>query len=40
MSRYRWVILGAGTLAPYAPLPRVARRAVEDEAARLGAWLR
>ena len=25
---------------PFAPLPRVARREVEDEAARLEAWLR
>jgi hypothetical protein len=31
---------GKVTLEPYAPLPRVARRAVEDEAARLEAWLR
>jgi hypothetical protein len=31
---------GKITLDPYAPLPRVARRAVEDEAARLEAWLR
>jgi hypothetical protein len=31
---------GKVTLDPYAPLPRVARRAVEDEAARLQAWLR
>jgi hypothetical protein len=31
---------GKVTLDPYAPLPRVARRAVEEEAARLQAWLR
>jgi hypothetical protein len=31
---------GKVTLELYAPLPRVARRAVEDEAARLEAWLR
>jgi hypothetical protein len=31
---------GKVTVAPYAPLPRVARREVEDEAARLEAWLR
>jgi hypothetical protein len=31
---------GKVTVEPYAPLPRVARRAVEDEAARLEAWLR
>jgi hypothetical protein len=31
---------GKVTVASYAPLPRVARRAVEDEAARLEAWLR
>lgn len=31
---------GKVTLEPYAPLPRVVRRAVEDEAARLEAWLR
>jgi len=31
---------GKVTFEPYAPLPRVAHRAVEDEAARLGAWLR
>ena len=31
---------GKVTIEPYAPLPRVARRAVEDEAARLEAWLR
>ncbi|MEP6813368.1 MAG: winged helix DNA-binding domain-containing protein [Actinomycetota bacterium] len=30
---------GKVTIAPFAPLPRVARRAVEDEAARLEAWL-
>jgi hypothetical protein len=32
--------LGTVSLTPFAPLPRVARRAVEDEAARLEAWLR
>jgi hypothetical protein len=32
--------LGKVTLAPYAPLPRTARRDVEDEASRLEAWLR
>jgi Winged helix DNA-binding domain len=31
---------GKIALAPYAPLPRVARREVEEEAARLEAWLR
>jgi hypothetical protein len=31
---------GKIVLTPYAPLPRVARREVEDEAARLEAWLR
>jgi hypothetical protein len=31
---------GKVTIAPFAPLPRVARRAVEDEAALLEAWLR
>jgi hypothetical protein len=31
---------GKIALTPYAPLPRVARREVEDEAARLEAWLR
>jgi len=31
---------GKITLTPYAPLPRAARREVEDEAARLEAWLR
>lgn len=31
---------GKVTVTPYAPLPRVARRAVDDEAARLEAWLR
>jgi hypothetical protein len=31
---------GTITVTPYAPLPRVARRAVDDEAARLEAWLR
>jgi hypothetical protein len=31
---------GKVTLEPYAPLPRVARRAVDDEVARLEAWLR
>jgi hypothetical protein len=31
---------GKVTIAPFAPLPRVARRAVEDEAAHLEAWLR
>jgi Winged helix DNA-binding domain len=31
---------GKVTLTPFAPLPRVARRAVDDEAARLAAWLR
>ena len=31
---------GKVTLVPFAPLPRVARREVEDEAARLEAWLR
>ena len=31
---------GKVTIEPYAPLPRVARREVEDEAARLEAWLR
>jgi hypothetical protein len=30
---------GKVTVAPYAPLPRAARREVDDEAARLGAWL-
>jgi hypothetical protein len=30
---------GKVTTEPYAPLPRTARRAVEDEARRLGAWL-
>jgi hypothetical protein len=27
-------------LEPFAPLPRAARRELEDEAARLAAWLR
>jgi len=27
-------------LEPFAPLPRTARRELEDEAARLAAWLR
>ena len=31
---------GKVAIAPFAPLPRVARREVEDEAARLEAWLR
>jgi hypothetical protein len=31
---------GKIALTPYAPLPRTARREVEDEAARLEAWLR
>jgi hypothetical protein len=31
---------GKVTIEPYAPLPRVARREVEDEAARFEAWLR
>jgi hypothetical protein len=31
---------GKVELVPFAPLPRVARRAVEDEAAQLEAWLR
>ena len=31
---------GKVALEPFAPLPRVARREVEDEAARLEAWLR
>jgi hypothetical protein len=31
---------GKVTVTPYAPLPRVARRDVDDEAARLEAWLR
>ena len=31
---------GKVTLTPFAPLPRSARRDVEDEAARLEAWLR
>ncbi len=31
---------GAIALTPFAPLPRVARREVDDEAARLEAWLR
>jgi hypothetical protein len=31
---------GNVAIAPFAPLPRVARRAVEDEAAHLEAWLR
>jgi winged helix DNA-binding protein len=31
---------GKGSVAPFAPLPRAARRDVEDEAARLEAWLR
>ena len=31
---------GKIALTPYAPLPRAARREVEDEAARLEAWLR
>jgi hypothetical protein len=31
---------GKIAVTPYAPLPRVARRAVDDEAARLEAWLR
>jgi hypothetical protein len=31
---------GKITATPYAPLPRVVRRAVDDEAARLEAWLR
>lgn len=33
-------VKGKVTLAPFAPLPRTARRAVEDEAARLQAFLR
>jgi len=37
-----WVADKRGKIAltPYAPLPRAARREVEDEAARLEAWLR
>ncbi|MHB8469132.1 MAG: winged helix DNA-binding domain-containing protein [Gaiellaceae bacterium] len=37
-----WATDGKGkvAIAPYAPLPRAARRDVEDEAARLEAWLR
>jgi Winged helix DNA-binding domain len=37
-----WSADGKGTvaLAPFAPLPRTARRAVDEEAARLQAWLR
>jgi Winged helix DNA-binding domain len=37
-----WAADKKGTIAltPFAPLPRVARREVEDEAARLEAWLR
>ena len=31
---------GKVAIAPFAPLPRTARRAVEDEAAQLEAWLR
>jgi hypothetical protein len=31
---------GKISLTPFAPLPRAARRAVEEEAARLEAWLR
>ena len=31
---------GKVALVPFAPLPRAARREVEDEAARLEAWLR
>jgi len=31
---------GTVSLVPFAPLPRVARRAVDDEAAQLEAWLR
>ena len=31
---------GKIALTPFAPLPRIARREVEDEAARLEAWLR
>jgi hypothetical protein len=31
---------GKVTLTPFAPLPRSARRDVEDEVARLEAWLR
>jgi hypothetical protein len=31
---------GRVSVSPFAPLPRAARREVEDEAARLGAWLR
>ena len=31
---------GKVTIVPFAPLPRVARREVEDEAARLEAWMR
>jgi len=37
-----WSADGKGkvTVAPFAPLPRTARRAVDEEAARLEAWLR
>jgi len=37
-----WAADGKGkvTLAPFAPLPRAVRRAVDEEAARLQAWLR
>ena len=31
---------GKIALTPFAPLPRVARREVDEEAARLEAWLR
>ena len=31
---------GKVSVAPFAPLPRAARRDVEDESARLEAWLR
>jgi hypothetical protein len=37
-----WAVHPTGrvTVRPFAPLPRVWRRQVEDEAARLEAWLR
>jgi hypothetical protein len=35
-----WSFDGRVRLAPFAPLPRHARREVEDEAARLAAFLR
>lgn len=35
-----WATGKKGKVTPFAPLPRAARREVEEEAARLEAWLR